>query len=161
MDLHIRPVKKKDIEDLVQLSLLAFLPVFRSFEGILGPSIYTLIWPDWKTSQREAIERVCKNSDKAIVWVAELNGRVVGFLAYKLDDENKTGEVQLLAVHPDYQNRGVGTELNLFALGKMKESGMRMAKVETGGDSSHAPARKSYQKAGFTALPLVRYFKHL
>ena len=161
MDLHIRPVKKKDIEDLVQLSLLAFLPVFRSFEMILGLSIYTLIWPDWKTSQREAIERVCKNSDKAIVWVAELNGRVVGFLAYKLDDENKTGEVQLLAVHPDYQNRGVGTELNLFALGKMKESGMRIAKVETGGDSSHAPARKSYQKAGFTALPLVRYFKHL
>jgi ribosomal protein S18 acetylase RimI-like enzyme len=161
MDLHIRPVNKNDIDDLVQLSLLAWVPVFKSFEGILGPSIYTLIWPDWKTSQREAIEQVCKSSDKAIVWVAELNGMVVGFIAYELNVEERIGEVQLLAVHPDYQNRGIGTDLNLFALGKMKESGMRMAKVETGGDSSHAPARKSYQKAGYTALPLVRYFTDL
>ena len=127
----------------------------------MGPSIYTLFWPEWKTSQREAIEQVCKNGDKTIVWVAELHGIVVGFLAYTLDVEEKIGEVQLLAVHPDYQNRGIGTELNLFALGQMRESGMRMAKVETGGDSSHAPARKSYQKAGYTALPLVRYFKDL
>ena len=161
MDLHIRPFKRNDIEDLVQLSLLAWVPVFSSFERILGPSIYTLIWPDWKTSQRKAIEQACKNSDKTMVWVAELDGIVVGFLAYELDLEEKTGEVELLAVHPDYQNRGIGTELNLFALGKMKEIGMRMAKVETGGDSSHAPARKTYQKAGYTALPLVRYFKDL
>lgn len=161
MNLHIRPVSNNDVEDLVRLSLLAWVPVFNSFERILGSNIYTLIWPDWRTSQRDAIETVCKDGDKTIVWVAELDGIVVGFLAYKLNVEDKTGEVQLLAVYPGYQNRGIGTELNNFALRKMKESGMRMAKVDTGGDPSHAPARKSYQKAGYTALPLVRYFKDL
>jgi ribosomal protein S18 acetylase RimI-like enzyme len=64
-------------------------------------------------------------------------------------------------VHPECQNRGIGTELNRFALEKMKEGGMKMAKVETGGDPSHAPARACYEKAGYTALPLVRYFKDL
>lgn len=161
MNLHIRPVSNNDVEDLVRLSLLAWVPVFNSFERILGPNIYTLIWPDWRISQKDAIETVCKDGDKTIVWVAELDGIVVGFLAYELNVEDKTGEVQLLAVHPEYQNRGIGTELNNFALRKMKESGMRMAKVDTGGDPSHAPARKSYQKAGYTALPLVRYFKDL
>ena len=59
------------------------------------------------------------------------------------------------------QNRGIGTDLNNFALGKMKESGMKLAVVGTGGDPGHAPARKSYEKAGYKALPLVRYYQDL
>ncbi len=161
MNLRIRPVCDSDVEDLVRLSLLAWVPVFASFEQLLGPNIYTLIWPDWRTSQRAAIETVCKGSEKTTVLVAELDGRVVGFLAYELNTKDKTGEVQLLAVHPEYQHLGIGTELNKFALERMKESGMKMAKVDTGGDPSHAPARRSYEKAGYTALPLVRYFKNL
>jgi ribosomal protein S18 acetylase RimI-like enzyme len=160
MDLRIRPVGDADVESLVRLSLLAWEPVFRSFEQLLGPAVYTLIWPDWRTGQREAIEAVCRDGEKTTVWVAEADGTVVGFVAYVLG-EDKTGEVQLLAVHPEYQNRGIGTALNIFALREMKESGMVMAKVETGGDPSHAPARRSYEKAGYTALPLVRYFQDL
>jgi ribosomal protein S18 acetylase RimI-like enzyme len=75
--------------------------------------------------------------------------------------EDSSGEVVLLAVHPEYQDRGIGTDLNTFALAKMKESGVKLAIVETGGDPSHAPARRSYEKAGYTGLPLVRYFKDL
>jgi len=161
MNLVIRPVNESDIEDLVQLSLLAWEPVFVSFRQILGPNIYTSIWPEWETSQREAIETVCKDGEKTIVLVAELDGKAVGFLAYVLKHKEKTGEVHLLAVHPENQNQGIGTELNKFALIKMKESGMKMARVETGGDPSHAPARRSYEKARYTALPLVRYFKDL
>ena len=161
MNLSIRQVSSNDVEDVVELSLLAWVPVFESFERILGSAIYKLIWPDWKAGQREAIEKVCADGDKTVVWVAELNGAVVGFLAYQLSTEDKTGEVQLLAVHPEYQNRGIATELNTFALGKMKDAGMKMAKVETGADPSHAPARSSYEKAGYTGLPLVRYFKDL
>jgi len=159
MDAHFRPVDANDIEDLVVLSLLAWEPVFSSFRHILGHSIYTLIWPDWKKGQRKAIEGVCKD-EKTHVWVAELDGAVIGFVAYELY-KDKVGEVQLLAVHPDHQNRGIGTQLNNLALRRMKESGIKMAKVETGGDTSHAPARKSYEKAGYTGLPLVRYFKDL
>ncbi len=161
MNVHIRPVGDNDIEDLVRLSLLAWTPVFSSFKQILGPEIYACIWPDWKASQSEEVEKVCKDGEETIVWVAEVDGIVVGFLAYKLDHKDETGEVHLLAVHPEYQNRGIGTELNNFALEKMKESGMKMAVVGTGGDPSHAPARRSYEKAGYTALPLVRYYRYL
>src|SRR5437868_4101576 len=75
--------------------------------------------------------------------------------------QDSTGEVELLAVHPDYQNHGIGTELNQFALEKMKESGMKLALVATGGDPGHAPARRTYEKAGYTALPGVRYYQDL
>jgi ribosomal protein S18 acetylase RimI-like enzyme len=161
MNLRIRPVSNDDVEDLVQLSLLAWAPIFSSFEQILGPDIYAIIYPDWRASQREGVETVCRDGAKTIVWVAEVDGIVVGLMAYELHSKDNTGEVQLLAVHPEYQNRGIGTELNNFALERMKESGMKMAVVGTGGDPSHAPARRSYEKAGYNALPLVRYYKDL
>ncbi len=161
MNLAIRPVREDDIQELVQLSLLAWVPVFSSFEQILGHTIYTLIWPDWRAGQRDAVETVCRDRDKTTVLVAELDGRAVGFLAYELNVQDKVGDVVLLAVHPDYQNLGIGTELNNIAIDKMKTSGMKMARVETGGDSSHAPARKCYEKAGYTALPIVRYHQDL
>ena len=161
MNLSIRPVSHDDIEELVQLSLLAFTPVSHSFEQVLGARIYPLIYPDWDRQQREEVERVCKDEAKNFVWIAEVDGMITGFIAYTLNSENKTGEVELLAVHPGYQNRGIGTELNNFVLEKLKESDMKIAVVATGGDPGHAPARRSYEKAGYTALPLVRYYKDL
>ena len=161
MDFLIRRVEDNDIEDVVQLSLLAWVPIFDSFKQILGHAIYSLIWPDWKTSQRSGIETVCRDREKYTVLVAEVEGKAVGFIGYELDMNEKTGVVELLAVHPDYQNHEIGTELNEAALKEMSESGMIMARVETGGDPSHAPARRSYEKAGYTGLPIVRYFKDL
>jgi len=33
--------------------------------------------------------------------------------------------------------------------------------VETGGDPGHAPARRVYEKAGYTGFPVAGYFKAL
>jgi ribosomal protein S18 acetylase RimI-like enzyme len=161
MNLHIRPFNNSDINDIVQLSLLAWEPVFTSWEQILGPKLYPIaIYPDWRKGQKEVVEKFCYD-EKIATWVAEVDGNVVGFVAYELNANTKIGEVQLLAVHPEYQNHGIGTKLNIFALQKLKENGMKLAVVGTGGDEGHAPARKSYEKAGYTALPLVRYYKDL
>lgn len=43
----------------------------------------------------------------------------------------------------------------------MRDSGVRLAVVVTGGDPGHGPARRTYEKAGFTGLPLVRYYARL
>lgn len=64
-------------------------------------------------------------------------------------------------VDPDYQRRGIAMSLTDFAVDRMKEAGMEIAMVETGGDWGHAPARAAYEKAGFRVLPLARYFKKL
>ena len=61
MDLHIRPLSDSDVGAVVQLSLLAWEPVFESFQRILGPRIYPLIYPDWRTSQKEGVEGVCRD----------------------------------------------------------------------------------------------------
>jgi len=43
----------------------------------------------------------------------------------------------------------------------MRSRGMDIAVVETGGDPGHAPARAAYESAGFTLLPIARYFRLL
>jgi len=161
MDLRIRRARESDVDELVDLTLLAFVPVFKSFRGLLGPVIYSQIWPDWRKSQREAVESFCRDPGSRVVLVAEVEGKVVGLVVYQPDSKNKKAEVVFLAVHPDYQNRGVGTELNRHALEEMGLAGVNLAVVETGGESSHAAARRTYEKAGYTALPLIRYFKKL
>ena len=163
--MHIRPFSSDDMEEVVQLSLLAWAPIYRSFEQVLGAKIYALLFPDWKQTQRAIVEKVCSEHEPTLVWVAEAQGVMTGFIASTLNSQENgqqnTGEVELLAVHPEYQNHGIGTELNRFALEKMKESGMKLALVATGGDPGHAPARRTYEKAGYTALPGVRYYQDL
>ena len=161
MDTQIRAYTDEDIEAIVALSLLAWEPVFTAWQEILGPDLYPIaIFPDWRKSQQEGVEKVCRD-EKMTTWVAEVDGEVVGFIAYELHQDSKTGEVMMLAVHPHYQNHGIGTELNRFALRAFKEAGMKLAVVGTGGDEGHAPARRSYEKAGYTGLPLMRYYQAL
>ncbi len=161
MNYQIRPFEETDLNDVVALSVAAWEPVFVAWEQILGPELYPVaIYPDWRVGQADVVKRICSDK-KNLTWVSVVDGQVVGFVVYDLNHESRTGEVQLLAVHPDDQNDGIGTALNELALEKMVEAGMNLAVVGTGGDAGHAPARRSYEKAGYTGLPLVRYYKKL
>ena len=71
------------------------------------------------------------------------------------------GEISMLAVDPDRQGKGIGTALTEFALDRLKDAGMAVAMVETGGDPGHAAARRTYERAGYVLLPIARYFKNL
>ena len=61
---QIREFQDSDIDDIVELSLLAWEPVFLSFEQIFGPKIYSILYPDWRKSQKEGVEGVCKETQK-------------------------------------------------------------------------------------------------
>lgn len=158
--MHIRHYRADDADAIVDLSLLAWAPVFASFERVMGPRIYPLVYPNWKAAQRDAVLQLC-NSDKMQVWVADHDGVVTGFILWDLNHDDLTSEVHMLAVHPDAQQQGVATALNTFALEKMKEAGMTLAHLMTGGDPGHAPARRAYEKVGYVALPLVHYYQAL
>jgi len=146
---------------VVDLSLRAWAPAFASLERALGSEIFGRQHPNWREDQRRAVEEVCA-AKKGLVWVAEVDGTAVGFVALKLHHpERSMGEISMLAVDPDHQSRGIGTALTEFALDRLKEGGMTVAMVETGGDRGHAAARRTYEKAGYVHLPIARYFKNL
>jgi ribosomal protein S18 acetylase RimI-like enzyme len=128
---------------------------------MLGSAVFGRLHPNWREDQRRAVEEVC-TSQETRVWVADVNGETVGFVATGVfDPERAMGEISMLAVDPDNQTGGIGTALTEFALDRLKDAGMRVAMVETGGDPGHAPARRTYEGTGFTLLPIARYFKNL
>lgn len=159
---RIRPFEGRDADAVVGLSLRAWAPVYASLERVLGSDIFGRQHPDWRKDQRRAVEGVLA-AKKGNVWVAEVDGTaVVGFVAVELHHpERGMGETSMLGVDPEHQGGGVGTALTEFALDRLKEAGMTVAMVETGGDPGHAAARRTYEKAGCTLLPIARYFKNL
>ena len=158
---RIRPFDDRDAEAVVDLSLRAWAPVFASLERVLGSEIFGRLHQDWREDQRRAVEYVC-SAKKGRVWVADVGASAVGFVAVDLDHpERSMGEISMLAVDPDHKDGGIGTALTEFALDRLKDDGMKVAMVETGGDPGHAAARRTYEKAGFVLLPIARYFKNL
>src|SRR5918998_2052468 len=126
-----------------------------------GAEIFRRQHPDWREDQRRAVENDCTSQDSQ-VWVAEVGASAVGFVAVELDHpERSMGEISMLAVDPRHQGGGIGTALTEFALDRLRDAGMTVAMVETGGDPGHAAARRTYEKAGYVLLPVARYFKNL
>ena len=159
--MQIEPYDPRQLDAVIRLSLRAWTPVFDSIQNAMDADVYQAFYPaDWRVSQQKAIEDVLAAEDTN-VWVAINAGSTVGFVAVKLDSESSMGEIYMVAVDPDVQNQGIGTALIEFALSWMKEAGMSVAMVETGGDPGHAPARRTYEKLGFGLLPIARYFKKL
>jgi GNAT superfamily N-acetyltransferase len=156
----IREFHPEDEEAVVALSLRAWAPVFASMEEVLGHELSARMHGDWRVHQAQAVRDTLANSD-VTVWVAEADGRVAGFVAAALDREPGMGEIWMLAVDPDHQLHGLGTTLTEHATEWLRAAGMRVAMVETGGDPGHGPARRVYDKAAYTPMPVVRYFKAL
>jgi GNAT superfamily N-acetyltransferase len=145
----------------VDLSLRAWAPVFASLEQTLGSEIFRRLYPDWREDQRRAVEDVCAAKKKR-VWVAQVDCTSVGFVAVELHHPKRSmGQISMLAVDPEHQASGIGTALTKFALDRLKEAGMKVAMVETGGDPGHAAASRTYEKAGYVPLPSARHFKNL
>ncbi|MUL37036.1 GNAT family N-acetyltransferase [Gloeocapsopsis dulcis] len=161
MEVQIEPYEEHQLDAVIHLSLRAWTPVFDSIQKVMDLDVYQEFYPDnWRVSQQKAVEDVCAAEDTN-VWVAIAASSIVGFVAVKLDSETSMGEIYMVAVDPDFQGHGIGTALTKFALDWMKDAGMSVVMVETGGDPGHAPARRTYEKLGFGLLPIARYFKKL
>ena len=145
----MRPAVADDLPYFENIRQAAFEPIFTSFRSILGEEIYAVAQAHEDEAQGEYLSSLLASESEWKVYAAEVNRTIVGFVSVQLNQKTKVGEIGLNAVHPDYAGQGVGTNMYDFVIEKMKQAGMRVATVGTGGDPSHAPARRAYEKAGF------------
>jgi len=152
----IRPVHATDAPRLDQIRALAFAPIFASFRAMLGVHLFQLTQANCDTDQSQYLTSILLPDSGWEVYVATVDGVVVGFVSLQLNPTTLVGEIGLNAVHPDWGGHGIGTAMYEFATTRMRAAGMHAAVVSTGGDDSHAPARRAYTKAGFTVgIPSV------
>jgi ribosomal protein S18 acetylase RimI-like enzyme len=147
---RIRPFEPEDALVLEQIRQAAFAPVFASFREILGEEIYRRAQAHEDEKQGALLTSLLREDSGWEVYCAQdAGGEVVGFVSLQLDADRLVGEIGLNAVHPEHAGKGIGTSLYQHCVERMKAAGMRVATVATGGDPSHAPARRAYVKAGF------------
>ena len=159
--IEIRAYEEDDLQAVVEFSLRAWESVFASLRNVLGDEVFLRLHPEWRVSQADAVKSSCTNRERD-VFVAVVDGRPVGFVAVALNAfHERMGWIEIIGVDPEYQRRGISSKLTEFAIDHMRSRGMDIAVVETGGDPGHAPARAAYEAAGFTVLPVARYFRLL
>lgn len=155
-ELNFRLAQPDDVERLQAIRSAAFAPVFASFRAILGDDIYEIAQRREDEAQEALLTSLMAPGSGWELHVALQGGQIAGFVALRLDRRTQVGEIGLNAVDPVRAGNGIGTALYEFAVQRMKETGMKVATVGTGGDPSHAPARRAYKKAGFNVeIPSV------
>jgi ribosomal protein S18 acetylase RimI-like enzyme len=148
-ELQLRPAASADVQRLQAIRRASFAPVFESFRALLGDEIYELAQRRQDEAQGDLLASLLAGGSGWSVYAASIGAEIVGFVSVQIDLETRVGEIGLNAVDPSHAGRGIGTAMYEFALARMREAGMKVATVSTGGDSSHAPARRAYRKAGF------------
>ena len=158
----IRRFEPGDLPRLHEIRDAAYRPVFQSFRDIVGEKIAPIAFACAEREQGKYLDTICETDAHHEIYVVENESEIIAFFSVLLNHESKVGEIDLNAVHPDHQGRGIGTSMYEFALERMTAAGMAVATVGTGGDPSHAPARRAYQKAGFgPSIPSVYFYKLL
>ena len=136
-EVRVRPARLADQAVLTELDALAWSPE----SGF--PSTMT---PD----QRDATFFDANNPPDAFL-VAELDGRVVGYIRLKpptkLSENAHVIQVQGLAVHPDARRHGVASGLLAAAEETLRERGTRKLTLRV--LSTNEPAIRLYERRGF------------
>ena len=151
----MRPYVDGDWKAVLDICLSAFAPACESLERLQGADL------DWRRSIRRHLRSLTRPGKGEHLVVAELRGSVVGVVQYQIDRETQSGSIGVSAVHPARQGKGIGSLMYRHVLDVMSAQGARYVTADTGADTSHAPARRAYEKVGFVAVPTVHYFMDL
>lgn len=124
----IRRYRDADLERLKELTVEGFRNVSVDYhiERLFGP----IAGKDWKWRKARHIDQdVAANPDG--VFVAEEDGRVVGYITTRVDRDAKIGWIPNLAVDEAYRQQGLGRRLMQTAIDYLRDEGMLVAKIET------------------------------
>jgi GNAT superfamily N-acetyltransferase len=157
----IAPYEQGHRAHVLALSLKCWAPVFDALEPAVPHYVYRAFYPHgWERRQSDDIAGFLDTEgDRAMVAID--GGAVVGWVGIRLHDEDRMGEIYIIAVDPDRQREGIASALINWAYGTMRDVGMAIVMVETGDDPGHAPSRATYEAQGFERWPVARYFSKL
>ena len=145
----ILPAQPEHIPDFEAIAVAAWEPYFAFRRAVLGEDAFQAEHGDWQADKARQVRSNASGEHGCRAFVAQLEGRIVGFVTYFANARTGVAEIGNNAVRPGWQGRGIGTRMYAFVLERMRQEGMRYAKVRTGGDPAHAPARTAYEKVGF------------
>ncbi len=145
--MNIRRADEKDIPKLVEVYL----------EGYKGLEEYAYNHPDDVQAYLNWLFR----RDVAGIWVAEEDGKILGFVAsdgnwFSKREGKVVGAVHELVVLPPYRSKGVGKALMEKVFEYFKSRGLDLAELWVGDENM--PALEFYKKLGFKERDRFNYW---
>ena len=160
--MHVREYLQHDLERLVELTIDTFGPFYEdSFRPLVGEVVFAREHGSWRQDYRTMVPALHDPPAHQHVAVAEDDGALVGYVAWKIDPARRRGEVEILAVQPEHRRFGIGEALCEHAFGHMRQAGVDVVVIGTGGDAFHAPARALYASLGLVELPVSVFYRQL
>ena len=158
----VRPIREDDIEAVVALANRAWRPIIALSRERLGDRIADIVRAGGDDVSKGNTVRAEIAAAPDSYFVCEHEGRVVGFVSGTMDFSTGIGTIGHNAADKGCGLKGIGQCMYKFILDHFRRNGMKVAKVFTGLDEAHAPARRAYQRAGFDkSLEHVTYFMEL
>ena len=156
MDVKIRIANASDKERVSEIARDAWSDIFDGFRVQLGEEIYSTVYAGDPLEKKASAVR--DSLDAGNCFVAEYEGEVVGFATFVIN--GKVGMLSNNAVA--LRGHGIAGMLHERVFAEFKAHGCTVAGVTTGLDAAHAPARRAYEKDGFTnAVETIMYYKKL
>ena len=144
--IQYRPATADDVPGIIECALGAFWPVDGT--SAWDQAIGFVDGQDWASKKRRSLGRFVETHPE-LCQVAQAGDRLAGFVMWSMNPTDKVGEVENLAVHPDFQWQGIARTLMEHAIATLRSEGMRSIKVFTGLDVNHEAARRLYEGLGF------------
>lgn len=144
----MREFRPDDLETIMDIGNRAWRGIYEMFRTSYGDELFALLVPDERTAKGEQIRSHCARHPEW-VYICEEEGRIVGFVTFRLHRETGIGEIGNNAVDPDCGLEGIGQQMYRAVKEHFRAQHMVYAKVCTGQDHAHARARRAYERAGF------------
>ncbi len=153
----VRYARESDTDALVAISMEQWAVIYMEYRKELGDTLYETTHKDNLKKKETAIRTSVANG---YCLVAECEDEVCGFCTYRTD--GTVGIISNNAVSSAYKGNGIAGKLYDRVFEILRERGCIAVKVTTGLDDVHMPARRAYEKAGFSkGLEQITYFKML
>lgn len=128
MNVVIRPYQAGDLEALRHITIASFDGV--SFDQIVESKFGLLNGHDWRWRKGRQIEDdVHSNPDG--VFVAQADGKIVGYITTQLDRPAGKARIPNLAIAAGARGQGLGRRLIEHALEYLRAEGLAYAMIET------------------------------
>ena len=160
--MDMRPFRRADLGRLLGLTISTFGPFHeQTFPGIVGDIVAANQHGDWCEDYRNQWRGLHDPDNGKCVVVADDHDEIVGFIAWTMRPQTRSGEIEMLAVGSAHRRQHVASALCAQAFDDLRRHGIEVVSLGTGGDEFHAPARALYESLGMTPLPVVVYYKAL
>jgi ribosomal protein S18 acetylase RimI-like enzyme len=122
VEFTIRKMKTEDIPDVQKVAIASWKS---TYEGIIPAEIQKRFL---RTAYREAMMK--KRLDRSFLFVAEADGKIVGFADYLPVKPDGTAELSAIYLYPEYQGKGLGTALLMEGIKNLENVKAISADVE-------------------------------